>query len=176
ITQVSAASQPGAPITAGSDIILRGRNLTAPSGGATQVLIHGVAQTPAAIGPTSITLMLPGNLAPGPQPAQVMQPLLLGAPPVLHAGTGGASGIAVFVLNPTIASGSPPGSPAISVIPAFGSPPSPALAITVIPTVRAGQRVLLQLSRQPSSPPAAASPRLFDGGTPTAARPPLPPP
>src|SRR4029077_3004375 len=67
ITQVSAASQPGAPITAGSDIILSGRNLTAPSRGATQVLIHGVAQTPAAIGPTSITLMLPGNLAAGPQ-------------------------------------------------------------------------------------------------------------
>ncbi|HLN39988.1 MAG TPA: Pvc16 family protein [Xanthobacteraceae bacterium] len=169
ITQVSAASPADAPIHAGSNIILRGRNLAAPSGAATQVLIGGVAQTPVAIGPTSITLALPGNLAAGPQTAQVMQPLLLGVPPVLHPGTGGASGIAAFVLHPTIASGSPPGNPAISVIPAFGSPPSPALAVTVSPTVQAGQRVLLQLLQPPKSPPAAASTRLFDGGTLTAA-------
>jgi len=160
------SSSAGAPITAGSEIILLGRNLTAPSGGATQVLIGGAAQTPAAIGPTSITLTLPGTLAAGTQTAQVMQPLLLGVPPVLHPGTGGASGIAAFVLNPMIAPGSPPGGFAISVIPAFGSPPGRALAITVIPAVQAGQRVLLQLLPQTSPP---ASTRLFDGGTLTAA-------
>jgi hypothetical protein len=165
ITQVVASPTAGAPITAGSDIALLGSNLTAPSGGATQVLIGGIAQTPAAIGPTRITLTLPGGLAAGTQTAQVMQPLLLGVPPVLHPGTGGASGISAFVLNPVIAPGSPPGSYAISEIPAFGSPPAPAIAVTVIPTVQTGQRVLLQLLPQ-ASPPAGT--RLFDGGTLTA--------
>jgi hypothetical protein len=165
ITQVVASPTPGAPITAGSDIRLLGSNLTAPSGGATQVLIGGVAQTPAAIGPTSITLTLPGDLAAGTQTAQVMQPLLLGVPPVLHPGTGGASGIAAFVLNPTIAPSSPPGGYAISVIPSFDSPPGQAIVVGIVPTVQAGQRVLVQLLPQ-ASPPAGT--RLFDGGTLTA--------
>jgi hypothetical protein len=162
ITQVVASPNAGGPITAGSDVALIGSNLTAPPGGATQVLIGGVAQTPASITPTRITLALPTGLAAGSQTAQVMQPLMLGTPPVLHPGTGGASGIAPFVLNPMIAPGSLPGTYAISVNPSFGSPPGPALVVTVIPTVQAGQRVLLQLVPQ-TSPPAAA--RLFDGGT-----------
>jgi hypothetical protein len=165
ITQVVASPKSGAPITAGSDIALIGRNLTAPSGGATQVLISGATQMPAAIGPTRITLTLPAGLAAGPQTAQVMQPLLLGVPPVLHPSTGSASGIATFVLNPTIAAGSPPGAYAISVESGVGSPPGTAIVVTVIPTVRVGQRVLLQLLPQ-ASPPTA--PRLFDGGTLTA--------
>jgi len=166
ITQVVASpntpANAGAPIIAGSDVVLLGSNLTAPSGGATQVLIGGVTQTPAAIGPTSITVTLPPGLAAGTQTAQVMQPLALGVPPVLHPGTGGASGIAAFVLNPIIAPTSPPGGYAISVIPSFGSPPDPAIVVTVIPTVQTGQRVLLQLLPQ-ASPPAGT--RLFDGGT-----------
>jgi len=166
ITQVVASPNPGAPITAGSDIALIGTNLTAPPGGATQILIGGIAQTPASIAPTRITLALPAGLSAGSQTAQVMQPLMLGIPPVLHPGTGGASGIATFVLNPIIAPGSLPGSYALSVNPSFGSPPEPALVVSVIPTVRAGQRVLLQLLPQ-TSPPAAAG-RLFDGGTLTA--------
>jgi len=169
ITQVvalpNAGSPPNAstpPITAGSEIALIGRNLAAPSGGATQVLIGGAAQTPATIGPTRITLTLPGGLKAGPQTAQVMQPLLLGKPAVLHPGTGGASGIATFVLNPMIAPGSPPSTYAISVEHGVGSPPGTAIAVTIIPTVQAGQRALLQLLPQ-ASPPAAAL--LFDSGT-----------
>jgi hypothetical protein len=92
ITQVVASPTAGAPITAGSDIALLGSNLTAPSGGATQVLIGGIAQTPAAIGPTRITLTLPGGLAAGTQTAQVMQPLLLGVPPGRKTRPRGAAG------------------------------------------------------------------------------------
>lgn len=165
ITQVVASPNSNAPITAGTDITLIGRNLTAPSGGATQVIVGGIAQAPAAIAPTSITLVLPSGLAAGPQTVQVIQPLMLGVPPVLHPGTGGTSGIAVFVLSPTIAQGSPPGSYQISVNPLYGSPPGPAVVVTVVPTVQAGQRVLLQLLPQ-ASPPASSM--LFDGGTLTA--------
>jgi Pvc16 N-terminal domain/IPT/TIG domain len=165
ITQVVASPIAGAPITAGSDITIIGSNLTARSGGATQVLIDGIAQTPASITPGSITLTLPGGLAAGAQTAQVMQPLMLGMPPVLHPGTGATSGIAAFVLSPMIAPGSPPGSYAISVVPGFGSPPGPAIEVSVIPAVQTGQRAVLQLL--PLASPASGA-RLFDGGTQTA--------
>jgi hypothetical protein len=166
VAQVVASPNSNAPITANSDIMLIGRNLTAPSGGATQVLVGGITQAPAAITPTNITLALPSGLAAGPQTAQVIQPLMLGVPPVLHPGTGGTSGIAAFVLSPTIAQSSPPGSYEISVNPLYGSPPGPAVVVTIVPTIQAGQRVLLQLLPQGSPP---ASPTLFDGGTATTA-------
>jgi hypothetical protein len=160
ITQVVAAPNAAAPITAGGNIALVGSNLAAAPGGATEVLISGVKQTPATIAPNRITLTLPAGLAAGAQTAQVMQPLALGTPPVPHPGTGSVSGIAAFVISPTIAPGSPPGDFAISVLPAFGSPPDPAVMLTVIPTARKGQHVLLLLTQ--SSP---AFSRLYDGGT-----------
>jgi hypothetical protein len=160
ITQVVASPNATAPITAGSNIALLGTNLAAAPGGATEVLIAGVAQTPASITPNRITLTLPSDLAAGAQTAQVMQPLALGAPPTLHPGTGSASGIAAFVIRPAIAASSPPGSFAISVLPAFGSPPGMAVRLTVIPKARAGQRVLLLLTQ--SNPVFS---RLYDGGT-----------
>jgi hypothetical protein len=113
------------------------------------------------IQPTAITLTLTAGLAAGQQTAQVMQPAVLGVPPVLHPGTGAMSGIATFVLSPMIAPGSPPGSFALGVEQGVGSPPVPAIVATVIPTTRKGQRVLLQLLPR-ASPPAATI--LLDGG------------
>jgi hypothetical protein len=164
ITQVVASPNAALPIVAGSDIALVGRNLTAPSGGATQVLIDGATQPPASIAPTRITLTLPAGLAAGPQTAQVMQPLSLGVPPVPHAGTGAASGLAAFVLNPSIAPGGAPGTYAITVLPPSGTPPAQSIRLTVLPTVRKGQRAVLQML--PATSPAAGF--LFDGGTLTA--------
>jgi len=161
LTQVVAATA-GAPITAGSAVMLLGSNLAAPAGSATQVLISGRAQPATAITPTGITLTLPSGLAAGMQTAQVMLALSLGSPPVLHPGTGSASGITAFVLNPMIAPSSAPGGYAISLIPSFGSPPGPAVQVGVVPSVQAGQRVLLQMLPA-AGPPAPA--RLFDGGT-----------
>lgn len=163
ILQVTAAVA-SAPIVAGSDIALLGRNLTASSGAATQVLINGATVGAASITATRITLTLPPGLAAGPQTAQIMQPMGLGVPPVPHAGTGSASGIAAFVLQPQIAPGAAAGSYAISVQAAGGSPPGLELVVTIIPTVLTGQRVLLQLL--PLGAPGAG--RLFDGGTLTA--------
>jgi hypothetical protein len=157
ITQVTAFPASSA-ITAGGDIALLGRHLAAPAHGATQVLIGGVAQTPASISHHRITLALPAGLAAGPQTAQVLQPLMLGVPPVLHPNTGSASGIAAFVLNPVIAPGPTNGFAIGTGI--AGSPPGPALFITIIPTVRAGQRAVLQML--PQANPAEAE--LFDGG------------
>ena len=154
-----------APITAGSEIALIGRNLTAVSGATTEVLINNAAVGTASIAPHRITLTLPSGLAAGPQTAQVMQPVALGVPPVPHTGTGSASGIAAFVLQPMIAPGATPGSYAVSVQPSAGSPPGLNIVVSVIPTALTGQQVVLQLLPQ-TSPPTAG--QLFSGGTLTA--------
>jgi hypothetical protein len=167
ITQIVASPAPNAPITAGSTIIVRGHDFIGSSGETTQIVIGGVAQIPGAIGQRQLTVTLPAGLAAGSQTVQVVQPLLLGSPPVPHPGTGNASAPFGFMLTPMIAPSSPPGGFAISVNPAFGSPPGPAIVVTVIPTIQAGQRVLLHLL--PQSSPPAAGPQLFDGGTLTAA-------
>jgi hypothetical protein len=152
ISRIVASPDPTKPILAGGNIDLLGSNLAAPSGGSTQVLINGAVQTATTITPTRITLALPSSLQAGAQTAQIMQPLSLGVPPVLHSGTGVASSIAAFVLLPAIT----PGSVSVK--------PGPALALTVTPQVQAGQRVVLQLTSQATP----ATTRLFDGGTLTA--------
>ena len=160
ITQVAAAAGAAAPITAQSAIVLTGINLTANAGAITQVVIGGVAQTVIPAVPTQITLTLPAGLPAGPQTAQVVQPLLLGNPAVVHPGTGSTSGIAAFVLQPVVAQTGSPGSYEISVQPAAASPPGFDLVATLVPEVLAGQEVVLQLL--PQAP--AAQPLLFDGG------------
>jgi hypothetical protein len=164
IAQIIASPNPSAPINAGRDIALIGTNLAAPTGGATQVLINGTAQLPSVITPTRITLTLPPGLSAGPQTAQVLQPVVIGTPPVSHPGTGAASGVAAFVLNPYIAPGSPPGTYEITVLHHEGSPPGPGVAVTVVPTVQTGQHAFLQLIPQSGMAPGL----LFDGGTVTA--------
>jgi hypothetical protein len=163
IASVVNASNPALPITAGGQIALSGSNLASATGGATQVLINGQAQSPAIITPNRIVLTLPGNLSAGPTTAQVTQSLSLGTPPVSHPGAGATSGIFSFVLAPAVAPGATPGSFAITVLTAFGSPPGPALSVGVIPTAQSGQRALLLLTG--GSPPGT---RLIDGGKLTA--------
>jgi hypothetical protein len=166
ITTVVSAAAAGGPITAGSQIALIGANLVPPSDATTQVLVGGINAPPGTVSATRIILTLPGGLAAGPQTAQVMQPVSLGNPPVPHPGTGGASAVTPFMLSPMIAPASPPGSGyAIGPGPSEGSPPTPTIVASVIPTVQAGQRVVLQLVPQ-ASPPAPGL--LFDGGVLTA--------
>jgi hypothetical protein len=161
ITQVLSATDANAPIVPESPVVLVGRNLDSPSSGTTQVLIGGIVQTPSAVGPTRIAVMLPPGLAAGAQTAQVIQSLVLGKPPLPHPGAGFRSGIAAFVLHPVIQPGPTPGSYAITVEFNVGSPPGAAIEIRVDPVVRAGQRGLLQLL--PIADPTAT--QLFDGGT-----------
>jgi Pvc16 N-terminal domain len=163
IASITASPNPTALITAGSDITLSGSNLAAPSGSTTQILIGGQPGSPASINPVQITLPLPAGLAAGPQTAQVLQPLNLGVPPVLHPGTGGTSGIATFVLTPLIAPTSPPGGYQLTYNAHYGSPAGPAVVATLIPQVQPGQSVFLQLIPT-GSPPASAV--LITGPTP----------
>jgi hypothetical protein len=151
----------GALITMGTDIALLGTNLTAPSGGATQVQVSGTTQPPASISARQITLALPAGLAAGVQTAQVLQPIMLGSPPVTHPGTGATSAPAAFVLSPMIAPGAAPGTLAITLLSSWGSPPTTAIQVQVIPTVQAGQRAALQMLPQA----APTNGRIFDGGT-----------
>jgi hypothetical protein len=153
ISQILSAADPNAPIVPGSPIMLVGSNLDPPMPGGTQVLISGIAQTPSAVGPTRITVMLPPGLAAGAQTAQIVQSLALGKPPVPHPGAGFRSAIAAFVLHPVVVSATAEAH--------VGSPPGEVIAVKVDPVVRAGQRALLQLI-------AIAQPeitQLFDGGT-----------
>src|SRR5207249_1840780 len=71
ITQVLSATDANAPIVPESPVVLVGRNLDSRSSGTTQVLIGGIVQTPSAVGPTRIAVMLPPGLAAGAETAQV---------------------------------------------------------------------------------------------------------
>jgi hypothetical protein len=153
ITQILSATDPNAPIVPGQAILLIGSNLDAPMPGGTQVSIGGIAQLPGSVGPTRITVALPPGLAAGAQPAQVIQSLPLGLPPVPHPGAGFQSAIAAFVLHPVVVN--------VTAQAHVGSPPGEAIAVGVNPTVRAGQRALLQLL--PMAQPAVT--RLYDAGT-----------
>ena len=167
ITAVVSATTAGGPITAGSQVALIGANLAPPSGATEEVLIGGLVATVGAVSAGQVIVTLPSGLAAGPQTVQVMQPVSLGQPPVPHPGTGGASAVTPFMLSPMIAPASPPGSGyAIGPGPPQTSPPAPTIAATIIPTVQAGQRVVLQLIPQ-TSPPGPGL--LIDGGTLTAA-------
>lgn len=171
ITQIQAAPGAGAFILPGSQIVLSGQNFlyTQISGtqtipAATQVAIGGVLQTPVAASDTQITVNLPAGLQAGTQTAQVIQSLVLGTPAAPHQ-QGFQSDVAPFVLHPVIErAGSPPGPYDIAFETGVGSPPGNALAVTVSPTVRAGQSALLELL-QLAQPTAA---RLFSAGAITA--------
>jgi hypothetical protein len=156
ITQILSAADPNALIFPGDQIVLVGRNFETAAAGTTEVLVGGMAVNPAGLSATRITVALPPGLAAGAQPAQVVQSLLLGAPPFPHPGAGFASGVAAFVLHPVVVSATAQAN--------VGSPPGEAIIATVEPTVRAGQRALLHLISM-AQPEVA---QLFDGGIVTA--------
>ena len=158
ISQVVASPNPATPVTDQSAIAVIGANLSAPSGGTTEVLINNVATPASSVTPNRVVLTLPALKA-GIQTVQVVQPMLLGSPPTAHPGAGPMSGVFPFVLAPAIAPSSPAGQFAVRYLPAFGSPPGPVIQVGVIPIVKAGQRVLLLLSQ--ANPVMT---RLIDGG------------
>jgi hypothetical protein len=153
IIAVTASPNPAVPIMDGAAINLEGVNLLAGGNSPTQVLVTGTILTPTAATPTSVTVTLTsGQFSAGPQTAQILHPATMGIPPVLHPGTGAVSGIAAFVLAPSVG----PGAPAVA---------GATLTVPVIPTVQPGQRVVAQLT--PKVQPAPT--RLIDGGVLTVA-------
>jgi len=107
---VNSFSQFNSPISLGSILRIRGRQLLGADG--TLVRIGGTEVTPAAKNVTSTQITLPltvnpqesdlqvSNLRAGVQGVQVIQPRLLGNPPTPHRGV--ESNVAAFVLRPTI--------------------------------------------------------------------------
>jgi hypothetical protein len=96
---VRASSDPAASIVANSTILVTGQRLR---GDVTQVAISGIVVTPplADVRDTQIRVQLPGGLRAGVQGLQVVQPQLMGTPPLPHRGV--QSNLAAFVLHPTI--------------------------------------------------------------------------
>ncbi len=157
----------GAPfILSDGQIALPGRNFVlrqSTSGGLvtvpTYVLIGGQSLVPTTLDGTDITVTLPAGLAAGTQAVQVIQSLLLGTPPVPHQ-QGVQSSVVPFVLHPEIRQSSP-GVYEIIVQHGIVSPPGDAILVTVTPTVKAGQRGLLELYA--TAAPSVA--HLFDAST-----------
>ena len=88
-----------APITVGSTIVVEGSRLDSPS---VQVRVGTVTVDPAAgqVTDTAITLPVPAGVQAGILGVQVIQPFLMGEPPVAHRGV--ESNAAPFVLRPTL--------------------------------------------------------------------------
>ena len=148
ISSIANAADPNGAIGDGATIVLAGTNLAAAAPATTQVLVSGVTLTPSTVSRNSITVALPpGDFPAGVQAVQVLQSPELGSPPVPHPGAGAMSGAASFVLAPTITPGS------------LNAVAGPAIAFTVTPQVKTGQRVVLQLISQ-----ATSATELFDGG------------
>jgi hypothetical protein len=158
IDEIVAAAGPGLPILPGDTILLRGRNLSSPSGDDVRVRIGGAEVVPAAadVADGEIRLLLDaplfpaGTLRAGVVGAQVVQPQLLGTPPTPHAGS--ESNVAPFVLRPRIETVGP--GPDVTFAAAVDG--VRAVTVGIEPPVGAEQRVVLLLNE-----PGAANPRAF---------------
>jgi hypothetical protein len=86
-------------ILSGSTVVITGARLR---GELTNIAVGGTELTPAAadVSDAQITVKLPDGLRAGVQGLQVVQPRLMGTPPVPHRGV--ASNLAPFVLHPLI--------------------------------------------------------------------------
>lgn len=136
------------PILPGYSLVIQGTQLQGDNG--TVVMMNGEAVYPPAadITPTSIVVQIPPDIPAGTQTVQVVQPSLLGSPPVDHNGV--ESQTATFVLQPVIQQITvTTGSSTVT-----GQPVS-LIVLTVDPPVGATQDVLLLLNQLPQtvSPP-----------------------
>jgi hypothetical protein len=102
VTDVVVADDPEAFIVAQSKVAIRGKQLR---GDVTEVHAGGVQATLQSVSDAEITATLPAGLRAGVQGLQVVQPRLMGTPPVAHRGV--ESNLAPFVLHPKIASSAP---------------------------------------------------------------------
>ncbi|MBC8028996.1 MAG: DUF4255 domain-containing protein [Pyrinomonadaceae bacterium] len=87
------------PILSTTTIVINGRRLR---GEITQVAIAGIDVTPAAqdLTDTRISVQLPAGVRAGVHGLQVVQPALMGTPPIAHRGV--ESNLVAFVLHPAI--------------------------------------------------------------------------
>jgi hypothetical protein len=139
------------PILAGYNLVIAGRQLR---GDVTSVNIGGIAVTPSNPTDTMIIAGIPDGLQAGVQGVQVVQQVLMGSPPVPHAGV--ESNLSAFVLRPQIV-----GPVGISNLQGSGSDPRSAdVTLQVNPAIGDAQRVVLLLNQfvSPLSPPSSTAP------------------
>jgi hypothetical protein len=155
IERVVSQDGPDQPVVAGSTLLIQGQEL---HGETTQVRVGGVEVTPTVVTHTQITLPLTtpplpaGALRAGVQGVQVIHPMLMGTPPVLHRGF--ESNVAALVLHPTI---TPTNATAAQI------------TLSVNPAVGRKQRVVLLLDERSAGVPEAfsfvAPPRAADSNS-----------
>jgi hypothetical protein len=142
IAEVASDLGPDQPILAGGTLVLRGRRLAHVP---TRVSVRGVVVEPSVVTDTEVRVPLTvppfpaGSLRAGVQGGSVVHPLMLGAPPVEHAGF--ESNVAAFVLRPRVM--------------AVAAPDSTHVNVTVNPELKTGQRAVLLLNRVLPGPPGA---------------------
>lgn len=146
-----------APITAASNLLIKGRQLR---GEATQVRI-GVNDLTAhvtSLGQTEIKLTLgplPAGMHAGIHPVQIVHTIAMGTPPASHRGV--ESNVAAFVLRPTIIPSVEPGV-VTSVVDGV-TVKSGEIKVAFDPVVEKAQRVVLLLNEL--NPPAAGPARAY---------------
>lgn len=144
ISEVTSDLGPGQPILAGATLVLRGRQLQRVP---TRVSVRGVIVEPSLVSDTEVRVPLTtppfpaGALRAGVQGVAVVHPLLMGSPPLEHAGF--ESNVAAFVLRPRVT--------------AVAAPDSTHVNVTVDPEVQIGQRAVLLLDRVPPALPSTHS-------------------
>lgn len=153
IEEVQSLAGTNQPLVVGSTLVIRGQRLSSEI---TQVRIGGRDPvTPLVVSDTELSLPLTepplpaGALRAGVQGLQVVQPLVLGTPPVAHHGV--ESNVAAFVLHPTIV---PPVAVSTIVTPAG---PQTVVTVKLAPDVGKRQRAVLLLNELGSGSPRAYS-------------------
>ena len=135
ITQVIPKTGVGQPILPTSTLVIQGSELIANN---TLVRIGNLEVPPVSVTATALTLPVPSGLQAGLLGVQVIQQLLIGTPPVLHAGV--ESNVAPIVLQPVIT-------------PTAASDTQ--ITVTVTPAVQPAQKIKLLLNQVSGSAPAA---------------------
>lgn len=158
VEEVTSEGGPNEPIVSTSTLIVTGKRLR---GDITQLTIGGVEVVPASpdISDTRITVALPAGLHAGVQGLQVVQPRLIGTPPVAHPGV--QSNLAAFVLHPTLNKKSD-GTPDVSISTvsiAGDGTRSADLTLKLTPNVTKAQNAVLLLNE--FNPPADRAARAF---------------
>ena len=127
-------------IIAGQRLVVLGKEL---QGDAVQILIDGVAVDPVTgnqvVTNEQISVDLPAGIAAGTHQVQVMQPKLIGTPPVVHAGT--TSLPSEFILSPVVQNVS-----AVNVVVNNGLAKAD-INLVLNPAINPGQKVMLLLNQ-----------------------------
>lgn len=156
IEAVRSADDPDVPIVAASRVAIAGKRLL---GDTTEVRFGdlSVVPLPANLSDTEIRLVLPAGLRAGVQGLQVVQPRLMGTPPVPHRGV--ESNLAPFVLHPQIqrlADNTP--DITLNDVVATGDVRAAGVVVKLDPPVAAPQRAALLMNElnPPDTRPARA--------------------